>query len=310
MLLRLYAGYMTESIITKATIIEDIKILESSLKSILEATEQDRTDHTLVLRTIRGETRFYLRDRNGKTSYLGASRRNEISRYAQKRYAEEVCKAARREIEQLKRCLLVLENNGRLTDINEVFDGLPEGLKPYVVPDSLSDEAYARDWQEGNVVVKHKRLHSKDDYHKYKTIRGDYVGSKSEAIIADRLLANGIPYHYEVTFIPEVEVDESLPVFDETGRFVGYEAPFFDPRGRDVLHPDFYVLNKRTRKSYFWEHLGSLDNAEYCKTNLNRLMRYTDNGYMVGMDVLITHEDSRNPLRLERIDEIIENYLK
>ena len=301
---------MLEANITKERIIEDIKLLESNLKSILEAAEHEDTDQTLVLRTIRGETRFYLRDKKGKTSYLGVSRSDEISRYAQKRYSEEVCKAATREIEQLKRCLSVLENNEKISDINEVFDELPEVLKPYVVPDSLSDDAYAREWQESNVVVKYKRIHSKDDYHKYKTIRGDYVGSKSEAIIADRLLVNGIPYHYEVAFTPEVEVDQSLPVFDDTGRLVGYEAPFFDPRGRDALHPDFYVLNKRTRKSYFWEHLGSLDNADYCKTNLNRLMRYTDNCYAIGKDVLITHEDSRNPLRLERIDEIIENYLK
>ena len=192
---------MTELNITKASVIEIIKELENRLDTILESVEPDNTAQTLVLRNIRGEIRFYLRDREGKTSYLGASKSNEISRYAQKRYIEEVRKAALREIEQLRRCLRVLESERKeAADINEVFDGLPEVLKQYVIPDSLSDETYAREWQESNVVVKRKRIHSPDDYHKYKTMRGDYVGSKSEALIADRLLANGIPYHYEMLF--------------------------------------------------------------------------------------------------------------
>ena len=93
-------------------------------------------------------------------------------------------------------------------------------------------------------------------------MRGDYVGSKSEAIIADRLFANDIPYHYEVAFTPEGEADTSRPVFDMYGRLMGYEGLGTDPYDRDTLHPDFYVLNKRTRKTYYWEHLGRLTTPE------------------------------------------------
>ena len=160
------------------------------------------------------------------------------------------------------------------------------------------------------MIVKRKRLHAKDDYHTYKTIRGDYVGSKSEVMIADRLLANGIPYHYEIAFIPETEVDRSRPVYDAFGEIVGYETLGFDPYSRDTLHPDFYVLNKRTRKAYFWEHLGKLQDPRYCQTNLRRLMRMVDAGYAIGEDVLVTHEDAEHPLRTESIDDIIEKYLK
>lgn len=285
-------------------IIESIKELRAELKSIIDENElYDR--QRLILKTYRGKARPYLVDSDGKCTYLGESQKALIAQYAQKRYNKEVRKTAEREVEQLDRCLKILK-----ADIDAVYDDLPEILKEYVTPNPLSDESYARQWQEGNIVVKKKRIHSKDDYHKYRTIRGDYVGSKSEVIIADRLFSKGIPYHYEVAFIPEAVVDTSMPVFDAYGRLIGYESPYFDPRDRDVLHPDFYVLNKRTRKAYFWEHLGKMDNPKYCTDNLNRLIRAIDSGYSIGQDILITHEDSTHPLKLESIDELIEKYLK
>ena len=136
------------------------------------------------------------------------------------------------------------------------------------------------------------------------------TGLGKKLLIADRLFANGIPDHYEVAFIPESKGDRSRPVYDEYGRIIGYEAPGFDPFARDTLHPDFYVLNKRTRKAYFWEHLGKLQDPKYCTDNLNRLVRIIDAGYRIGEEILITHEDSYNPLRLESIDGIISRYLK
>ena len=129
-------------------------------------------------------------------------------------------------------------------------------------------------------------------------------------IIADRLFVRGIPYHYEVATTPEVESDKSRPVYDEFGRVLGYEAIGFSPEAKDTLHPDFYVLNKRTRKAYFWEHLGKMDDPEYCRKNFNRFMRILDAGYVIGEDLLVTHEDSKNPLMTESIDRIIDKYLK
>lgn len=296
---------------TKTQIISQIESLKSELSLIMKHEDLLDNDCTIMCRKNRGSTRLYLVGKDRKEKYLSLANGKEIRKHAQRRYNREIRKAALREIAQLDRCLCALENNRNgIADINEVYNSLPDVLKPYVNPGSVSDEKYAREWQESNIVIKYKSIHKQDDYHRYKTIRGDYVGSKSEVIIADRLFANNIPYHYEVAFIPEVEVDKTLPVYDEWGRLAGYEAPLFDPRSRDTLHPDFYVLNKRTRKAYFWEHLGRLDNPDYCRTNLNRLIRYIDAGYTIGEDVLITHEDSQNPLRTESIDEIIEKYLK
>ena len=256
-------------------------------------------------------TRFFLRKPDGSCSYLGASKEKEIAHYAQKRYLRELKKTSKKEIAQLEKCLGILDSDrDGISDINEVYGALPEELKPFVKPLSLTDDDYAARWQERNLVVKRKRIHAEDDYHKYKTMRGDYVGSKSEALIADRLFANGIPYHYEVAFTPDGEIDTSRPVIDEYGRLIGFEGLGAGPFERDTLHPDFYVLNKRTRKAYYWEHMGKLNDPKYCTENLNRLIRVLDAGYTIGEEILTTHEDAHHPLRLESIDEIIEKYLK
>ncbi|MBO7348631.1 MAG: hypothetical protein J6U27_01590 [Spirochaetales bacterium] len=296
---------------TKSTVRTQIESLLDELHHLIESMLGDYSEESLVMRNSKGITRFFKKEKNGTYTYLSASNNKEISQFAQKRYLRELKKVAKREIAQLEKCLIILnsEKDG-ISDINEVYDSLPEALKPFVKPLSLSDDDYATQWQEGNLVVKRKRIHAEDDYHKFKTIRGDYVGSKSEAIIADRLFVNNIPYHYEVAFTPEAEPDSSRPVFDAYGRLVGFDAIGFNPTDRDTLHPDFYVLNKRTRKAYFWEHLGRLSDPKYCTDNLNRMVRIIDAGYTIGEEILITHEDSYNPLRLESIDEIIDKYLK
>lgn len=40
-----------------------------------------------------------------------------------------------------------------------------------------------------------------------------------------------------------------------------------------------------------------------------RFMRILDAGYIIGEDLIVTHEDRRHPLMTEDIDRIIEKYL-
>ena len=70
---------------------------------------------------------------------------------------------------------------------------------------------------------------------KYRTVRGELVRSKSEVVIADLLYANGINYRYE----------EALYAHGGT------------------RYPDFTIYDDPTGTTYYWEHLGMLDNAFY-----------------------------------------------
>jgi len=70
----------------------------------------------------------------------------------------------------------------------------------------------------------------------HRTERGDLVRSKSELIIADKLFARGIEY--------------------------AYEQPLVLPSGR-IRYPDFTIADSARGVTYYWEHLGLLDDPGY-----------------------------------------------
>jgi hypothetical protein len=292
----------------KALIIDMLEKTADELDEILGSCEYD-TDEMLNVKFRHGEPVFYVYSKTtGKQKYMNKMTSKRISEFAKGYYAKRLKRVALEEKKQIESCIAILRKSD--ADVENVVDIIPEPLRRYIDFSDLTGEGYARRWQEGNEVVRKYRSRKKDDYHKYRTLRGEYVGSKSELIIADRLSVRGIPYHYEIAFTPEVEVDKTKPVYDVHGHVVGYETFGFSPYAKDTLHPDFYVLNKRTRKAYFWEHLGKMDDAEYCKKNFNRFMRILDAGYVIGEDLIVTHEDSKHPLMTEDIDKIIERYLQ
>ena len=290
---------------------EIIKILKDTADELTEFLyfPHQSEGKTLNIKMMDGRPAFFYRTKDGKQVYLNHANEKLIRKLASDYYERKMKAIALREKKQIDSCIAILEKDKEISDVDNTSKLIPEAVMEYAVLSELTAEGYARKWQNSNNVVKKRRSHKKDDYHKYKTLRGEYVGSKSEVIIADRLFVKGIPYHYEIAFTPEAIIDKSRPVIDETGRLLGYEAIGFGPDSPDTLHPDFYVLNKRTRKAYYWEHLGKMDDPEYCRKNFNRFMRILDAGYVIGEDLLVTHEDSKNPLMTESIDFIIERYL-
>ena len=292
----------------KAEIIRILKDTADELTEFLYCPHQSE-GKTLNIRVRNGKSELYCRTKDGSLSYLNHTNEKLIRKLASDYYERKMKAIALREKKQIDSCIAILEKDKEISDVDNTSKLIPEAVMEYAMLSELTAEGYARKWQNSNNVVKKRRSHKQDDYHKYKTLRGEYVGSKSEVIIADRLFVQGIPYHYEIAFTPEAIIDKSRPVIDETGRLLGYEAIGFGPDSPDTLHPDFYVLNKRTRKAYFWEHLGKMDDPEYCRKNFNRFMRILDAGYVIGEDLLVTHEDSKNPLMTESIDRIIERYL-
>ena len=295
----------------KHEIIGILKETADNLGRIVDSVDVQLPDEErLNLKVVNGRPAFFRRTKDGKQVYVRLSDVKQIRALASGYYEKKMRAAAQKEKKQIESCIRILERDPETSDIDLVAERIPKAVVDNAGLSELTGEGYARRWQEGNDVVKKRRTRKKDDYHQFKTMKGDYVGSKSEVIIADRLFARGIPYHYEVAFTPEVKTDNASPVYDEYGRLAGYVPLGYSPEEADTLHPDFYVLNKRTGKAYFWEHLGKMDDSEYCRKNFNRFMRILDAGYVIGQDLLVTHEDSRHPLMTESIDRIIEKYLQ
>ncbi len=115
------------------------------------------------------------------------------------------------------------------------------------------------------------------------TEKGEVVRSKSEKILADKLNLMNIPYHYE--------------------------QPLF-LNGYGTIHPDFTVLNKSTRKEYYWEHFGLMDNPEYCEKAIKKIETMQKNGIYIGEKLIVTFETQSHPLNMKIVENTIKKYLK
>lgn len=235
----------------------------------------------LVVSTTRGIARFYYVIGKGKTrtrSYI--SDNSKIESLSAKHYQDSLLEAAVREKKQLEICLSHLKKGKANSDVDKVLETIAEPIRAFVKPEAETDEGFARRWQS-----EWGKLVQKDYGHQYKTMKGDYVRSKSEALIADRLYALGIPYAYE-------------------------QLGFLDELKGNVIHPDFFVLNKRTKKEYVWEHCGIMDDSTYCNNTLHRLMIFAENGYVQGKNLLFSYETNSMPLNIDYIELLINEYLR
>ena len=124
----------------------------------------------------------------------------------------------------------------------------------------------------------------------HRTKRGDLVRSKSEVIIANELLAQGID-RYE------------------------YEAALSLPDGR-TRYPDFTVVDDDTGARYYWEHLGLLHNPDY-EARWNRKLEayrgasifpYDEGGGEEGT-LIVTRDDERGGIDAKAIADLIREVL-
>lgn len=116
------------------------------------------------------------------------------------------------------------------------------------------------------------------------TINGERVRSKSELIIADELARYKVPYRYE------------KPI------------KLYDRKGEIIVRPDFTIMNRYNGKVYLYEHLGMMDDADYVDRNMMKLDLYERNGYLLGLNLIITHETSSVPLNISVVDSYIKHY--
>jgi hypothetical protein len=94
----------------------------------------------------------------------------------------------------------------------------------------------------------------------HRTERGDLVRSKSELVIADKLHARGIEY--------------------------AYEQPLTVSEGR-VRYPDFTIADHARGVTFYWEHLGLLEDPGYrARWELKRA-EYVSRGSSLGRRVAV-----------------------
>lgn len=259
----------------KETLEEKVKELDSLIIKA-EKSLKKAPAGTLVLSRSNGVVQYYHKteSKEKKGKYISAKNRKLAVALAQKDYALRFLKAIKEQKNRICKAMKLLSD----MNLTKAYSELSEVRKKLVKPHILTDDQYVEEWM--NVQYTGKEF--SDDTPILVTERGERVRSKSEKILADKFFSLGIPYRYE------------YPV-----KLKGYGA----------VYPDFTLLNIRTRKEFYFEHFGMMDNPEYCKKAIQKIDNYTRNGMHMGKNLLVTFETLQNPLDMKMVEQMLKEFI-
>lgn len=256
------------------------------LEKIKKAAEEDiKNAPPETLRISKKPTcdQYYWRtdpkDTRGK--YIRKSEEKLIKSLAQKEYAQKILVLVEPIIKSKRKCFGVPNEIEMREQMEEIYEKLSPSRQKLITPYLYTEDEYIKKWEEEKNQIK-KLRNSQLPVSEIFTEKGECVRSKSEKILADKLYLMGIPYVYEV------------PVYLE---------------GYGYIKPDFAVLNKETRREYYWEHLGMMDNKEYCEKAIKKIETFEKNEIFPGKNLILTYETLECPLNIKVVEKLISEYL-
>lgn len=116
--------------------------------------------------------------------------------------------------------------------------------------------------------------------HKIRTVTGEMVRSRAEAIIYNALHAAGVPFVYE----------DTLWLKDRNG-------------GLEAVSADFRIM---IESDVVWEHSGRFGTPEGHDNIHHKLDLYFHNGYTLGDNLIITMDDHEGSLNTQSLQQIVE----
>ena len=158
-----------------------------------------------------------------------------------------------------------------LTEITGVYEKQAKAKKSYITPIIESNESFIARWYEEHKGAQNTFPIEGNIY----TERGEHVRSKSEKILADLFYKYDIPYVYE----PKIKMNNG-----------------------HMVCPDFALLNKETRQTIYWEHLGLINQDEYAVRNLEKLHEYEESSLILGENLLISIESTKKGLNTKLVE--------
>ena len=145
-----------------------------------------------------------------------------------------------------------------------------------LIPQYNNADPYVQHWLE----MSYESNPIFEDELKFRTINGQKVRSKSEALIVSELVTNEIPFRYEC----------------------GLEL------GTTIVYPDFTILHPESHKEYYWEHFGMMDDPTYREKTHQKIERYIKEGYLPTDRLILTYESSNIPLDTSYVHSLITHY--
>lgn len=224
----------------------------------------------LKLVTAKGK-RYYSRFENGKYVYIGNKDKVSIEDLQKRRFCETMLK----NIQSNQKLMTDFLRRYRTIDPLEVMASLPKTYQSEAICRLLTVYDYEK-WER----EPYDRSDMMPERLTHKTLKGDLVRSKSEAIIANLLYDRKIPYHYEENLI----------------------------LGNKLIAPDFKIAVHTENRFKLLEHCGMISDAVYREKFKQRLEQYILSGYMPWRDVFFTFDDVDGNIDTKAILLMIENY--
>ncbi len=253
------------------------RYLEQIQKDIQTSLQKISLQGTLVFRHRSG--RLELSHNLGKglpMRYLCLSNTDILTPLAQRRYYKEVLATITNMKCAVDKCIKILDDKEVLVDLAKIYENFPKELKPVIKPIEQLYDDYAKQWQARDYEKSRRPVGTN-----LRTKKGELVRSKSELIIANKLYDAGLPYHYETIF--------------RTEQF--------------IANPDFFILNPKTRKVFYWEHFGLMSKQDYLEDALYKIEGYAKYGVIQGDNLIVTYESVDHQLSTEYVDQLIERFL-
>ncbi|MBQ6602420.1 MAG: hypothetical protein IJH99_03355 [Eubacterium sp.] len=251
---------------------------KTKLEAVIEQAEKrlkKAPEGSVRIAKCRRYLQFFLRndpaDKSG--NYIPSKEKRLVDELIQKKYDKKLIKSAGEQLEAVNRFLRQYDPDG----LDECYNQIIPGVRDRLFSAEEPDEVYAQKWE----AQKYEAKPFSEDSPEHFTQKGERVRSKSEVMIANALYHAGIPYHYE------------CPLFLEG----------------TLLHPDFTILRVRDRKTFYWEHLGMIDDTAYRNDAFSRIRMYERNGLFPGDRLLLTAESYRQPLNLAVVNAWIDRFL-
>ena len=273
----MYRRKYREKIMQKKRIIENLLTERNKLISILRVVDkrlQNAPQGTVrVVKHGKGYQYYYRKDPSEKSgTYISSSENKDIIPLVQKQYDKYIKDAAEKQLKVINRFLKEYNTD----KLKEIYTLLPDGRKTLISPVELPDAEYMQKW----LSFKYDKMGFPEEAPEHFSSNGERVRSKSEVIISDALIKYGIPYRYECPL----------------------------KLGNTIVHPDFTILRLADREVLYWEHLGMMDNIDYCQKAVKKLRLYEANNIFPSSNLIVTMETSSSPINMTVIKNVIEAY--
>lgn len=210
-----------------------------------------------------------------KGSYISKDNEALLECYSKKRFAAEMLPKLRKNLKAAN-AFISLHSGIEETEI-------AARLHPEIISRCksiyLPPEEFAKDW----LNSKGPECILVGNPPSIKTISGEQVRSKSEAIIYNSLYSHGLVFQYE--------------------------RGLYLPTNNYASFPDFTILLLSTLEEMFWEHFGMMDDPDYAESAIKKICNYIQNGIIPGKNLICTFETRNQPLSSADVETLIREFL-